>query len=288
MGLLSAASYGLIPLFTLPLLARHIPLETVIVYRFVLAAIALAPLMWARGYALKINIKGFYQLALLSGFYLFAVIAFFHSFRYLPSSIAATVQFLYPVMVMVIMIAFFHEPFRWLVALAVILGLMGVIFLSAGSDTGISETSDNFIMRGIFLSLLAGLGNSLYMVALQVVKISRLNSLAITFYVMIFGAGYALANAAASNKLIWIGNWEDFGLAFLLALITAVISNLALVMAIKKIGSTMAAILGVMEPLTAVTVGVTVFNEPLTWSLVTGIILIASSVIVAILAPGTS
>lgn len=289
LGIVSAAAYGLIPLFTLPLLARQVPLETIIVYRFAIAALAMAPWMLSQGRGLAINKKDFWQLAILSGFYLFAVIAFFHSFRFLPSSVAATIQFLYPVMVMLIMIIFFHEPFRWRVCLAVILGLGGVAFLSTGADDSLDVTrSESQILWGVCLSLLAGLGNSLYMVALQIVKISRLNGLAITFYVMIFGTVYAFGNAVLSGKLIWLASWTDIALVLLLALVTAVLSNLALVLAIRAIGSTLAAILGVMEPLTAVAVGVTFFHEPFTTTLAIGIILIASSVLVAILTPKAS
>lgn len=286
LGLLSAATYGLIPLFTLPLLGRGIPLESVIVYRFVIAAIAMCPLMAAKGYNLAINWRDFLRLALLSGFYIFAVIAFFHSFRFLPSSMAATLQFLYPVMVMLIMIIFFHEKFRWLVCVAVALGLAGVIFLSMGADESMEEKSVAALAWGISLALLAGLGNSLYMVALQVAKLPRLNGLAITFYVMIFGAIYAMGNAAATGRLVWIANWNDLLLVILLALVTAVFSNLALVLAIQRIGSTLAAILGVMEPLTAVAVGVTVFQEPFTPTLALGTALITASVIAAICASG--
>lgn len=286
LGLLSAATYGLIPLFTLPLMAQGLPLETIIVYRFTIAAIAMCPIMAARGYNLTINWRDFLSLALLSGFYIFAVIAFFHSFRFLPSSMAATLQFLYPVMVMLIMILFFHEKFRWLVCVAVILGLAGVIMLSIGADESVDDNSAGALAWGITLALLAGLGNSLYMAALQVTRFPHLNGLAITFYVMVFGAIYALGNAAATGKLVWIWGWRDIFLATLLALVTAVFSNLALVLAIQRIGSTLAAILGVMEPLTAVAVGVTVFHEPFTLTLALGTVLITASVIAAIFAPG--
>lgn len=286
LGLLSAAAYGLIPLFTLPLLDRGIPAETIIVYRFVIATIAMFPIVFFQKHSLKLSKSAFLRLAVLSGSYLFAVIAFFHSFRYLPSSIAATIQFLYPVMVMLIMILFFHEKFRWLVALAVALGLGGVIFLSLGATPPDNPEIPGHILWGVSLSLLAGLGNSLYMVGLQIIKLPRMDGLVITFYVMVFGTFYAFLNAVACDALVIIDSFYELLLAFLLAVVTAVISNLALVLAIKRIGSTLAAILGVMEPLTAVGIGVTVFNEPFTLPLFIGIVLITASVLVAILTQG--
>ncbi len=72
-------------------------------------------------------------------------------------------------------------------------------------------------------------------------------------------------------------------MAALLAVITAVLSNLTLVLAVQRIGSTLTSVLGVMEPLTAVFVGILVFNEPFTPALVGGVILISSSVTLVML-----
>ena len=72
-------------------------------------------------------------------------------------------------------------------------------------------------------------------------------------------------------------------MAALLAVITAVLSNLTLVLAAQRIGSTLTSVLGVMEPLTAVFVGILVFNEPFTPALVGGVILISSSVTLVML-----
>ena len=66
-------------------------------------------------------------------------------------------------------------------------------------------------------------------------------------------------------------------------MITAVLSNLTLVLAVQRIGSTLTSVLGVMEPLTAVFVGILVFKEPFTPALVGGVILISSSVTLVML-----
>ena len=56
-----------------------------------------------------------------------------------------------------------------------------------------------------------------------------------------------------------------------------------MVKAVKIIGSTPTAILGALEPITAVSIGVLIFNEVLTTRLVLGIIFIlASTTLVAI------
>ena len=44
----------------------------------------------------------------------------------------------------------------------------------------------------------------------------------------------------------------------------------------------MTAVIGALEPLTAVVIGCLVFNEPFTWQVITGILLIIPAVIIII------
>lgn len=285
-GIISAVAYGVIPLFTLPLYEAGISAETAIAYRFGLAAVAMAVALALMGKKFRVSRTDFFKLGGLSAVYLFAVISYFQSFRYLPSSVACTIQFLYPVMVMLIMIGFFKERFNWLVALAVVLGISGVALLSVGADASQSgQITPNHVMLGIFFSLMAGLGNSLFMVGIQVLRLPHIDGFVMTFYVMFFGALYSLANALACRSLQWINTPRELGLAVLLAVVTAVISNLTLILSIKKIGSTIASILGAMEPVTAVCIGVFFFGEPFTDVLASGISLIIISVLIALFVP---
>ena len=61
------------------------------------------------------------------------------------------------------------------------------------------------------------------------------------------------------------------------------VSNVTLIMALKQISSTMAAVLGAFEPMTAMCVGILLFGEPLTLPIVIGFILIITSVFILVL-----
>ena len=69
----------------------------------------------------------------------------------------------------------------------------------------------------------------------------------------------------------------------MLAIIPTVVSNLTLVEAIKYIGATQTSVLGAMEPVTAVIVGITVFGESFSLTIAAGILLIISAVTIIIL-----
>lgn len=219
-----------------------------------------------------------------------AVLLFFNAFTHLPSSIVATLQYLYPVMVMLIMIGFFGEKFNWRIVLAVGLSVTGVAFLSQspGSEEsiepGAGADAGNYFF-GIILALVSGLCNALYIVSLKVARLSHINSLVMTFYVMGFGGLYSFINALFNGTLQWITTPAELGLAFMLALVTAVLSNLTLILAVQYVGPTMVSILGVMEPLTAVTCGILVFGEPLSIQLVLGIIIISLAVFMVLFKP---
>ena len=159
--------------------------------------------------------------------------------------------------------------------------LLGGVFLLGGG------MGDNKAVQpmGVLLLLLSALSNSLYIVGLHVVKPRHMTGLGVTFWVLAFGSLICLGNALAMGSFSLPADLKELGIAFLLAAVTAALSNLTLVLAIQRIGSTMASVLGVMEPPTAVCVGILVFDEPSSASLWIGMCLICLSVLVVMLGP---
>ena len=272
LGLFSSATFGLIPLFTLPLLHAGVTAETALFYRFLIATLTLGGLLAARGERFRMRGVDLCKLAGMSVMYMLAALLFFWAFSYLPSGVAATLQFLYPVMVMLIMIVFFHERFSWTIALSIILAVSGVALLSSGPGDGGTSIS----LLGVGMMLLSALCNSLYIVGIQTARIPNMSGLVMTFYVMLF-------SALSTDTFQILTSWRELGIAALLAVVTAVLSNLTLILAIQRIGSTMTSVLGVMEPLTAVMVGILVFGEPFSPALAGGVALIAASVLLVML-----
>ena len=113
-------------------------------------------------------------------------------------------------------------------------------------------------------------------------RAARVDSVVLTFYVLAFGALlfflYALATEGI-EALHSSSSWRDI---IMLALVCTVLSDYTLVLAIKHIGSTRTSILGSMEPLTAVVVGVVYFGERVDVVSVVGLVLIISAVVMVI------
>ena len=277
LALISSAAFGLIPLFSLPLLHSGLSADCVLFYRFLFASISLGLILVLRQERFAAPARDLGLLALFS----VAALLMIWGLLYLSGGVTATLQFLYPLMVMLIMTIFFHEKFSIITASSVLLAILGVALLgSGGGDDGGSLDP-----LGVGLLLASALCNALYISGLHVARIHSISGLSITFWVLFFGTGVSLINALISGTFEIIGTWEQLALSLLLAIITAVISNLTLILAIQRIGSTLASILGVGEPLTAVTVGILVFDEPATFAVFSGVAVICAAVVLVMTGP---
>ena len=109
----------------------------------------------------------------------------------------------------------------------------------------------------------------------------RMSSVKLTFYVIMFGLALIIANSVFGGEeaqLQMLTTPHMWIHAMILAVFPTVVSLLLMIIAVHDIGSTPTAILGALEPLTAVFIGVTLFGEPFTFRLACGILLIVSAV----------
>lgn len=280
LGLIASASFGLIPFFALPLIHAGMPEESVLFYRFLIASTALALLLVVRRERLHAPWRDLLKLAGLSFMYTTSALLLFWGFAYAPSGVATTLHFLYPVLVMLIMTCFFHEKFSWLTLTAVLLAVVGVALLSGGGD---GQRPVQTV--GVVMLVASALCNALYISGLTVSRLTTMTGLSVTFYVMLFSAVYAFISAKATGTFRPLTNEHEVLQLLMLSLVTAVLSNLTLVLAVKRIGSTLASVLGAMEPLTAVSVGIIAFQEPATFKIMGGVALIVGAMLFVMLGP---
>ena len=276
-GLLSSASFGLIPMFTIPAMQQGMQFESILLYRFAFATLALGVILLIDGQSFRINRRDIPSLLLLAFFYLISAVFLFWGYKFMASGIATTLHFMYPVLTTLIMMLFFREKKSIWRFMAIALAVAGVFFLSQGDDSG----SITFI--GMLIVLLSALGYALYLVTVSQLKVGQMKGLRLTFYVFLFGTLLLFIGIGTTGHTQPIPNLHTAGNLVMLAIIPTVISNLALVRAVKCIGSTLTSVLGAMEPVTAVCVGIFMFGEPFTNSVGLGIILIITAVTVIIL-----
>lgn len=275
---LASCSYGFGPFFALPLMADGIPSMTILFSRFAISALILGLVLKLRGISLSVSRVDFGKLFCISSLYSSAAAAFFFALYYLDSGIVATVHFCYPVLVVLMMVIFFHERFKASTFLASLLSFSGVALFS------LQDSSVEINIIGMSLTLLCAFFAGLYVVTLQVIKMSIANSSVITFYVLSIGAFFLGMIGLITDGIVLPYTTNQWFNIILLAIVTAALSNLALVASVKIIGSSLSAILGCLEPVTAMLIGVFIFHEIFTIENAIGMILIMSSVLVVALA----
>ena len=276
LAIISAICYGMNPLGALFLYEEGLNVNSVIFYRFIFASILLAIFMLIKKDSFYLKFKEIILLALLGLLFGISAISLFNSFLYMDAGLASTVLFIYPIFVAIIMALFFKEKNSIITILSIVFAFLGVVLLYESDGANVS----NF---GIFLVIVSSLCYAIYIVIInQYLKISALK---VTFYSMLFCTITILIHSFfdSSLNIMPLVNFNMWFYTIFLALVPTIISLLFLIKAIQLIGSTSASILGALEPLTAVLIGVYVFNEKITFWLVIGIVFILFGVLLIVL-----
>ncbi len=275
-GIVAAISYGTNPLGAMNLYKDDISANTTIFYRFGLAALILAAMMIVQRKSFAVTRRELLILAVLGVLMGSSSSSLYFSFYFMDVGIASTLLFVYPVMVAVIMATLFKEKVTVSTVVSIALSLAGITLLYHGGNGATLSTT------GVLLVMVSSLTYAVYIVIVNKSSL-RLSSVKLTFYVLVFGVLTILGYTAAMGQHIQLLTTPaQWGYAAMLALVPTVISLVLMVIAVHDIGSTPTAIMGALEPLTAVAIGVMCFGEDFTARLATGIVLILAAVILII------
>ena len=273
----AAVCYGTNPLGALNLYTEGMNTPSVLFYRFGLAWIIIALVMCFRKESLRVDRREFRTLTALGLLFIGSSLTLYLSFHLMPAGVASTILFTYPVMTAAIMALFFRERIKFATVLSIVLSLIGVVLLYWGDNGGTLH------LGGVILVLVSALTYALYIIVVDKSPLA-MSSFKINFYVLFYcAAGMALFALLSGQPLMlpptpraWL--WVSW-----LAVVPAIMALVMMVYAAKYIGSTPTAILGALEPTTAVLIGVFVFDEPFSVRLLMGIILILAAVTIVVL-----
>lgn len=272
LGAIAAAAYGTNPLFTLPLYKAGMDPDSVLFFRYLIAIPILGLMIKMRGRSFKLKQKEILPLIAFGLLVATSSLTLFQSYHYMDAGIASTLLFVYPIMVALIMVIFFKEKITWVAVLSILMALGGISLLFRGGD----GTTLNRI--GVLLVMASSLSYAIYIVGVNRPKLKELATLTITFYILLFGLSLFLVRVDFGTNLIIPDKWYLWLNLMALALFPTAISFLCTTAAIQYIGSTPTAILGALEPVTAVFFGVIIFGEALTLRIIIGIVLIIMAV----------
>lgn len=276
-GAIAAASYGLNPLFALPLYADGMGADSVLFYRYAFGLVMLGVMMVVQRQSFALRRCEVLPLIVMGLLFSFSSLTLFLSYNYMDAGIASTILFVYPVLVAILMAVFFKEKISPITMISIALAFTGISLLYQG------EGGQTLSLIGVALVFLSSLTYALYIIGVNRSVLKDMPIVKLTFYVLLFGLSVYVVRLkfctqldVVSQPILWIN-------PVCLALFPTVISLVTMTKSIHYIGSTPAAILGALEPLTAICCGVLVFGERLTPRIVLGIVLILVAVTLIIM-----
>ncbi len=266
-GIITGITYGLNPLFAVPLMNNGASIESILFFRYTFAVVLLAAFLILTRQSFRITARQAGVLLALGLLYTSSSIFLFEAYNYIASGLATTLIFLYPVLVAIIMVFLRVVP-SWPVWLSIAATFGGVIIMTQGSG------GDSLNPIGIALSLGSALVYALFIVIINRSKaIAQISNTLLTFYSLTVGAivflgKISFSEAPISAGITTGGDWLNLAG---LALLPTIVSTATLAIATRNIGATKASVLGVFEPITAILIGTLMFGEPLTTNILLGI-----------------
>ncbi len=281
-GIAAGIAYGMNPLFGKPLMESGVPILVMLFYRYLISAILLGFWMLRRKESFKVEGRELWLLVILGLLFAGSSITLFFSYYYIPSGLATTLIYLYPVFVALTMVFLRVYP-SWQTWVSILATVLGVILLSVPSG------GMQLRLAGIALATGSALCYTYYLVIInRSRRIRHVSEHKITFYSLMVGAilfsGISLLQGV--NLLEGISGPADWSLLLGLAIFPTMISMLGIAISTRYIGPVKTSVLGVFEPLTAIFTGVLLFRESITLQMAAGILICIAAVLFLILKPG--
>ena len=282
-GVVTGVSYGFNPLFGVPVLSRGIHVDTVLFYRYGFAVLILALMMLAGHRNLRLSARQAVMMVVMGTLYTCSSFFLFAAYNYIPSGIATTIVFLYPVVVAIIMMFLRVFP-TWQTWVSILTTFVGVVFLCR------YDPSEPIMWKGLVLAFLSGFSYAFYIVLINNSStVKAIRSDVLTFYTLVVGlflfAGHAAITGTSipeessmlcEHPVSWVN-------LLLLAVVPTVISTTTLAVSTRNIGATKASVMGVFEPVTAILTGILAFGEVFTVNVAVGIVLSMAAIVFMIL-----
>ena len=281
-AIISSASFGFSPLFSIGLLAAGLSNFDVLSYRWGIAGIVLMIYAFAKKKTLRINsFDEGWKIFLLSALRAITSVTLLIGYANISSGIASTINFMYPVIVALCMMFIFGEHKSWVDMLAIAAAIFGVYLLASG-DSLIVENGNTKL--GLTCSIISAFSFAAYYILMKRLKADKIEVVKFTTWIMLLSAVYFIICAfVLEGKLTMVTEVKNWMYILGLGLWSTMISNFTGVKAVRRIGPTLTSILGALQPVTAVVLGILFLHEHLYTRSLIGIILILIAVTVVVM-----
>lgn len=276
-AIISSASFGFSPLFSLGLIAAGLSNFDVLSYRWAAAALVLMIYAACKKKSLRLNsFDEAWKIILLSALRSLTSITLLIGYANIASGIASTINFMYPVVVALTMMLFFGEQKSLVNIISIMISIFGVYLLASGD--GVSVDGGNTVL-GLICSVISAFSFAAYYILIKRTRADKIEVVKFTTWIMMMSAVYFIAlGLICDGRLTIVTDGRLWLYIAGLGLWSTMISNFTGVKAVRRIGPTLTSILGALQPLTAVVLGVLFLDEHLGVRTIIGISLIMITV----------
>ena len=282
----SSMSFGFSPLFSLGLIAVGLSDFDILSYRWLIAGTVLMLYAFFKKKSLRLNsFDEFWKVTLLSALRAITSVTLLLGYVNISSGIASTINFMYPVIVTICMMLFFGEKRSKVDFVAIAASIFGVYLLASG-DSIIVEGGNTRL--GLACSLISAVSFAAYYIVMKQVKADKIEVVKFTTWIMMLSAFYFIVCAFVFNgKITIVTDMKSWAEILGLGLWATMVSNITGVKGVRRIGPTMTSVLGALQPVTAVILGVLFLDEHLYTRSLVGIIIILVAVTIIVLHQNT-
>ena len=278
---ISSASFGFSPLFSIGLLTAGLSNTDILSYRWAIAGLVLMIYAAVKKKTLRLNsFEEFWKIGLLSALRALTSITLLIGYANIASGVATTINFMYPVIVLLCMMLFHGEEKSFINLGAIGLSIVGVYQLAARDGLRIEGGNTTL---GLVCSIISAVSFAAYYILIKRLRADKIEVVKFTTWIMMLSALYFItAGLISHGKITIVTNGKLWLYILGLGLWATMVSNFTGVKAVRRIGPTLTSILGALQPLTAVALGVLFLDEHLGFKTITGMILIMISVMLVV------
>lgn len=267
--IVSAVSFGVMPIIARFAYAAGDDLFTLLFLRFTFATLIMFGLCWITGTPLPRGKALLAAAGLGAVLYVGQSLCYFLALTVAPASLVALLLYLYPGLVAIGASVFFHERFtlaKWIaLALAIIGAVLMIGFVPGGTGIGVALGIGASVIYSIYILLSSRLLRDVHPIAASTVVIA---STALVYAVIALARGPVMPTSA-SGWLVIVA----------LAVVSTVVAIGTFFAGLERLGPVGTSTLSSLEPATAVALAIIVLGEPITLLKAFGALLILAGVI---------
>lgn len=197
-------------------------------------------------------------------------ITLYGAYNYISVGMTTTIHYIYPVLVAAVSVIIFKEKISKEKILALVLSTIGVALFFEGS----------FSIIGVILALLSGVIYGAHLLYIDKSGLNAMYPFKISLFLSAFASIYMFIFGMISKTLVFNMSIKGWIYTLLVSIFVSVLANTLITMAVKNVGPTVTAIVGMFEPITSILLGIILLNEPFTLKNIFACILILTGVLI--------